>query len=76
MKKESPNMGTKTSCPHVTVGIDKVAVKKESPNMGTKTFHSWFGKQAHPYSREKRIPKHGDEEKTCVVLIVGETDYP
>ena len=25
---------------------------------------------------EKRIPKHGDEEKTCVILIVGETDYP
>ena len=26
--------------------------------------------------REKRIPKHGDEGKTCMALIVGETDYP
>ena len=35
VKKESPNMGTKTSLCNIVNGC--VFVKKESPNMGTKT---------------------------------------
>ena len=35
VKKESPNMGTKTI--HLAVSAREREVKKESPNMGTKT---------------------------------------
>ena len=38
VKKESPNMGTKTM--EIAKAVDEIKrrVKKESPNMGTKTF--------------------------------------
>ena len=60
VKKESPNMGTKTRFTTSPSSPYMVKVKKESPNMGTKTgflvpcFDLFT-------SCEKRIPKHGDE---------------
>ena len=67
-------MGTKTAVIRLNLTDDTPLVKKESPNMGTKT--NALPSIGLGTSCEKRIPKHGDEGKTCVALIVGEIDYP
>ena len=41
VKKESPNMGTKTIVIRYPINI-KMIVKKESPNMGTKGRLVWL----------------------------------
>ena len=43
--------------------------------MGTKTRFLQPSRRSGCLGSEKRIPKHGDEGKTCMALIVGETDY-
>ena len=66
VKKESPNMGTKTTANFS--GVHKSyydEVKKESPNMGTKTPFKVFLFLFLSFSREKGIPKHGDENFSC-----------
>ena len=45
VKKESPNMGTKTSLTSLSIINPPFPVKKESPNMGTKT-----SSYAYPHS--------------------------
>ena len=68
-------MGTKTSTMTPTFAVNRVAREKRIPKHGDENTSS-VKRQYIGMSCEKRIPKHGDEEKTCVVLIVGETDYP
>ena len=55
-------MGTKTMSNHLS--LRKVhPVKKESPNMGTKTVATYTTVYFSYHSGEKRIPKHGDENR-------------
>ena len=57
---------------HETLRIS-FSVKKESPNMGTKTIYGNLILPHVLHPREKRIPKHGDENyvsrKTCLTIF-------